>query len=115
MSSVIGNGYADMHRTTRNTKETGKAYVNNPLYKGVIDFGVTRDANWTTVYTIADVATSGGGTAPGYYSVGGGAYRASEARQQSIANVLKNTSSANGYIVIVLSIKYFPCHRASFA
>ena len=100
ITDVIGNGYADMNRQTRNVEEADKTYVQpdylNGRYQGVIDFGVTRDANWTTVYTIADLSTSNPyGPAPG---VSSNDNWGSEERQQSIANFLKEFSSANGYI-----------------
>ncbi|MCL2120223.1 MAG: PEP-CTERM sorting domain-containing protein [Planctomycetaceae bacterium] len=105
INDVIGNGYADMHRMTRNVEEADKQYVDEnssftltDRYKGVIDFGITRDANWTTVYTVADVAVQGqglGGLAPG---VAGNANWGSEARQQGIADFLKGFSSADGFI-----------------
>jgi hypothetical protein len=102
---TTGSGYADMHRTTRNTEEADRTYVQpgylNGRYQGVIDFGVTRDANWITVYTVADVTVSGvgsGGTLPGIDPGHGNNNWGSAARQQGISNFLKGFSSADGYI-----------------
>ena len=75
--------------------DENSAFASTNKYKGVIDFGVTRDANWTTVYTVADVATTSGGSAPG---VSGNDRWGSEARQQSVVRFLKGYSSADGYI-----------------
>ena len=102
ITDVIGKGYADMHRTSRNTEEGDFKYVQpgylGNRYFGVIDFGITRDANWSTVYTVADVSVTGqgaGGTAPG---VASHKNWGSEARQQGIADFLKGYNASDGYI-----------------
>ena len=99
---TTNSGYADMHRTTRNTEEADGRYVQPDYlggrYMGVIDFGITRDANWTTVYTVADLPVVGqglGGTAPGIASH---ANWGSAARQRGIADFLKGFNASDGYI-----------------
>ena len=102
---TTNSGYADMHRTTRNTDEADGYYVRdgylNNRYFGVIDFGITRDANWTTAYTVADVAVSGqglGGLAPGRADNTVTPTWGSAARQQGIADFLKDFRASDGYI-----------------
>jgi|GEM_PF-1432948 len=104
ITDATNSGYADMHRTTRDTElahgsGTYNVGTNSRTY-GVIDFGITRDANWTTVYTVADVASSGGatGTAPGRADGLGTRYWGSEERQTNIANFLKGFNASDGYI-----------------
>jgi hypothetical protein len=46
-----GTGYASMQRGTREVDLARGIYANNPKYDGVIDYGITRDANWTVYYT----------------------------------------------------------------
>ena len=47
-----GNGYAAMQRGTREVELARGVNANNPAYAGVIDWGVTRDANWSATYTV---------------------------------------------------------------
>ena len=113
ISDTTNSGYADMHRTTRSTELAGFTYVRpnanggpaNARHAGVIDFGVTRDAFWTTVYTIADVAVSGAGLnalqglAPGTHgSLPIQQMWGNQTRQQGIANFLKGFDSSHGFI-----------------
>ncbi|MDR2208554.1 MAG: hypothetical protein LBE22_06255 [Azoarcus sp.] len=46
-----GNGYASMQRGTREVDLARGIYGNNPKYDDVIDWNITRDANWTVYYT----------------------------------------------------------------
>jgi hypothetical protein len=46
-----GTGYASMQRGTREVDLARGVNANNPRYDGVIDWGITRDANWTVYYT----------------------------------------------------------------
>ncbi len=46
-----GTGYASMQRGTREVDLARGIYANDPKYNGVIDWGITRDANWTAYYT----------------------------------------------------------------
>ena len=46
-----GTGFASMQRGTREVDLARGIYANDPRYDGVIDWGITRDANWTVYYT----------------------------------------------------------------
>lgn len=46
-----GSGYAAMQRGTREVDQARGNFGNNPKYDGVVDWGITRDANWTAYYT----------------------------------------------------------------
>jgi hypothetical protein len=46
-----GTGFASMQRGTREVDLARGVNANDPKYDGVIDWGITRDANWTVYYT----------------------------------------------------------------
>ena len=46
-----GTGFAAMQRDTRTVELGTSTNANNPKYDGVIDWGITRDANWMVYYT----------------------------------------------------------------
>jgi len=53
-NSIVGNpatGFALMQRGTREVDLARGVYFYDPKYAGVIDWNVTRDANWTVYYT----------------------------------------------------------------
>jgi len=59
-----GSGYAAMQRNTRTVELAYSSYASNSNYNGVVDWGITRDANWSAAYTVTGAApTTWGGTA----------------------------------------------------
>ncbi|MCL1860362.1 MAG: PEPxxWA-CTERM sorting domain-containing protein [Proteobacteria bacterium] len=60
-----GTGYASMQRGTREVELARGIYGNNPKYDEVIDWGITRDANWSATYTATGATPSvWGGSTP---------------------------------------------------
>jgi len=51
VSNPKGTGFALMQRGTREVDLARGIYGNDPKYDGVVDWGITRDANWTVYYT----------------------------------------------------------------